>query len=52
LNGLKNREIVPPTPEEDETINRGIAADPDTCEPSASEIAEMKPFNETRNKGG
>jgi uncharacterized protein (DUF4415 family) len=49
---FKNRKIIPPTPAEDEAINRGIAADPDTYEPSTREIAEMKPFNETRNKGG
>ncbi|MDW3685495.1 hypothetical protein RA280_27885 [Cupriavidus sp. CV2] len=35
---LKNRKIVMPTPEEDEAINRGIAADPDTYELSAEEI--------------
>jgi uncharacterized protein (DUF4415 family) len=49
---FKNRKIIPPTPEEDEAINRGIAADPDTYELSATEIAQLKPFNETRNKGG
>jgi uncharacterized protein (DUF4415 family) len=49
---LKNRKIIPPTPEEDEAINRGIAADPDTYEVSAREIAEMKPIGETRRKPG
>ncbi|MEX3764510.1 BrnA antitoxin family protein [Paraburkholderia phenoliruptrix] len=41
---FKNRKIIPPTPEEDAAINRGIAADPDTYELSTREIAELKPF--------
>jgi hypothetical protein len=38
---FKNRKIIPPTPEEDAAINRGIAADPDTYELSSREIAEL-----------
>jgi len=45
---FKNRKIIPPTPEEDEAINRGIAADPDTYELSEREIAEMKPLGAKR----
>ena len=41
---FKNRKIIPPTPEEDEAINRGIAADPDTREMTRQDIAEMKPL--------
>ncbi len=50
---FKNRKIVMPTPEEDEAINRGIAADPDTYELSPEEIKAMKPFGEViKNRGG
>jgi hypothetical protein len=48
---LKNRKLIPPTPEEDAAINRGIAGDPDTYEPSAREIAELKPLGATRRMG-
>jgi uncharacterized protein (DUF4415 family) len=33
-----------PTPEEDEAINRGIAADPDTFEVSDEAFKQMKPL--------
>ena len=33
-----------PTPEEDARINAGIAADPDTYEPTEEEFKEMRPF--------
>ncbi len=36
------RVLVLPTPAEDAAITAGIAQDPDTYEPSASEIATMK----------
>lgn len=32
------------TPEEEEAINRGIAMDPDTFEPSEEFFAGMRPF--------
>lgn len=48
---FKNRKIIPPTPEEDAAINRGIAADPDTYELSTREIAELKPLGATRRMG-
>src|SRR5579864_8285849 len=48
---FKNRKLIPPTPEEDAAINRGIAADPDTYELSAREIAELKPLGATRRMG-
>lgn len=38
---LKQGTIVP-TREEDEAINRGIAADPDTYELSATDVKQMK----------
>ncbi|MFF7057125.1 hypothetical protein ACFY89_10625 [Achromobacter spanius] len=38
---LKQGTIVP-TEEEDEAINRGIAADPDTYELSMAEFKQMK----------
>lgn len=37
----KHSNIIPPTLEEDEAINRGIAADPDTYELSQDEIKAM-----------
>lgn len=48
---FKNRKLIPPTHEEDAAINRGIAADPDTYELSAREIAELKPLGATRRMG-
>jgi uncharacterized protein (DUF4415 family) len=48
---FKNRKLIPPTSEEDAAINRGIAADPDTYELSAREIAELKPLGATRRMG-
>jgi uncharacterized protein (DUF4415 family) len=43
--------LILPTPEEDAAVNRGIAADPDTYELSAREIAELKPLGTTRRMG-
>ncbi|WP_429498937.1 hypothetical protein ACQUFY_08410 [Robbsia andropogonis] len=39
---LKNRKIIPPTQEEDEAINRGIAEDPDTFELSGEQFSRLK----------
>ena len=36
--------LIIPTDEEDEAINRGIAADPDTMEITAELAAKMRPF--------
>lgn len=36
--------IIMPTDEEDAAINRGIAADPDTFEVSAEQMAAMQPL--------
>ena len=40
---LKSGTIIP-TPEEDAAINAGIAADPDTCELTSAEFAELRPL--------
>lgn len=40
-------ELIRPTPEEDERINAGIAADPDTWELSLEDIKSMRPTSET-----
>ena len=39
--------LIRPTPEEDERINAGIAADPDTCELTLEDIKSMRPTSET-----
>jgi uncharacterized protein (DUF4415 family) len=39
--------IIYPTPEEDERINAGIAADPDTWELTDEDFASMRPMSET-----
>ncbi len=39
--------LIRPTPEEDELINAGIAADPDTWELSLEDIKSMRPMSET-----
>ena len=39
--------IIYPTPEEDERINAGIAADPDTWELTDEDFARMRPMSET-----
>jgi uncharacterized protein (DUF4415 family) len=46
----KKRKLISPTPEEEERINAGIAADPDTYELSDEEIAGMQPFRRGRPK--
>ena len=43
---FKNRKLIPPTPEEDAAINRGIAADPDTLELTDEHFAAMVPLPE------
>ena len=40
-------ELIRPTPEEDERINAGIAADPDTWELTLEDIKSMRPTSET-----
>jgi len=40
---LKLGTIIP-TPEEDAAINAGIAADPDTCELTSAQFAELRPL--------
>jgi uncharacterized protein (DUF4415 family) len=40
-------DLIRPTPEEDERINAGIAADPDTCELTLEDIKSMRPTSET-----
>ena len=40
-------ELIRPSPEEDERINAGIAADPDTWELSLEDIKSMRPTSET-----
>ena len=43
---LANGRVVEiPTPEEEATINAGIAADPDTFELTDEEMARLKPMN-------
>lgn len=42
------RELILPTPEEDEAINRGIAADPDTYELSDEEFKTLRPLGRPR----
>ena len=36
--------MIIPTPEEDAVINAGIAADPDTCELTDAEMAQLRPL--------
>jgi uncharacterized protein (DUF4415 family) len=40
-------ELIHPTPEENERINAGIAADPDTWELTLEDIESMRPMSET-----
>ena len=45
--------LIPPTDEEDDAINRGIAADQDTRELNDEDFARMRPHAEfMRNRGG
>jgi uncharacterized protein (DUF4415 family) len=39
--------LIYPTPEENERINAGIAADPDTWELTEEDFAQMRPTSET-----
>ncbi|PTB22025.1 hypothetical protein C9I57_05295 [Trinickia symbiotica] len=43
---MSKRKLIPPTPQEDAEINRGIASDPDTYEVSTEQIKRMRPFSE------
>jgi uncharacterized protein (DUF4415 family) len=47
---MRKRKLISPTPEEEDQINAGIAADPDTYELSDEEIAGMRPFRLGRPK--
>ena len=38
--------LIPPTPEEDEAINRGIAADPDNPELTDDDFARLVPVDD------
>lgn len=40
-------ELIRPTPEENERINAGIAADPDAWELTLEDIKSMRPMSET-----
>ena len=40
--------LIYPTPEENERINAGIAADPDTWELTLEDIKSMRPMSETQ----
>lgn len=42
------RKLIMPTPEEDSAINAGIAADPDTFEPSETEFKRLKRMGRPR----
>src|SRR5690606_6986497 len=42
------RELILPTPEEDEAIDRGVAADPDTYELSDEEFKTLRPLGRPR----
>lgn len=42
------RKLVIPTPEEDAAINAGIAADPDTFEPSEAHFKQLKRMGRPR----
>jgi len=44
------RKLTPPTPAEDAAINAGIAADPDTMEMSAAQIAEAAQVKRARGR--
>ncbi|MDR5783236.1 hypothetical protein QCE63_27890 [Caballeronia sp. LZ065] len=51
----KLSEIIRPTPEENEEINRGIALDPDKWELTDEEFKQLKPYaiyEEERRKDG
>lgn len=38
------------TPEEEAQINAGIAADPDTFEPTAEQVASMRPYGRPKSQ--
>lgn len=42
------RKLIIPTPEEDAAINAGIAADPDTFEPSEAQFKQLKRMGRPR----
>ena len=44
----EKRKLIHPTPEEDERINAGIAADPDTWELSKRDFEKMRPASEVQ----
>ncbi|SAI45817.1 phage protein [Bordetella ansorpii] len=45
----RRKDLIIPSAEEDEAINRGIAADPDTYEQSASDIRQMRRVGRPRS---
>ena len=45
------RKVIPPSRAENERINRGIAADPDTFEWTTEEFAEARPASEVLPRG-
>jgi uncharacterized protein (DUF4415 family) len=45
------RKVIPPSRAENERINRGIAADPDTFEWTTEEFTEARPASEVLPRG-
>ena len=47
---MDTRDLIPPTDEEDDAINRGIAADPNTVEWTDAEFQMARPAQEVAPK--